>query len=233
MNNTGERASGTLLVVDDEPGIRELLTLGLRFVGYEVLTADRADQALATARRRRPDALVVDVMLPDVDGFELTRRLREEGTRAPVLFLSARADTTDKITGLSLGDDYVTKPFSLEEVVARIRNLLNRQPVPVVGTTLRFHDLQLDVATLDVRRGDRPIRLSPTEFRLLRYLMRNAGRVVSKARIVEDVWECGFSRQPNIVESYISFLRRKVDREDPPLIHTLRGMGYSLRLPPG
>lgn len=228
-------SAGRLLVVDDEPVIVELLSATLRLLGFEVATAFSGNQALEVASEWRPDLLVLDVMLPDVDGFEITRRLRGRGLVAPVVFLTARDEVADKVTGLTIGgDDYVTKPFAVEEVVARIRTVL-RRVAPAVGGidegVFRFADLELEEDTYDVRRGDRLITLSPTEFKLLRYLLVNAGKVVSKVQILEHVWRYDYTGDTRIVESYIRLLRRKIDTVDPPLIHTLRGLGYSLRLP--
>jgi len=223
-----------LLVVDDEPYIADLLTTGLRFVGFDVRTAGTGRQALDLARDYQPDLLVLDVMLPDLDGYEVCRRIRADGRRVGVLFLTARDATEDKINGLTLGgDDYVTKPFSLEEVVARIRAVLRRvQPAEEdTDDVLRFADLELDEDRHEVRRAGELVELSPTEFALLRYLMLNAGRVLSKAQILDHVWRYDFGGDAGIVENYISYLRKKIDRWDPPLIHTLRGVGYSLRLP--
>lgn len=238
-----ERApEARLVVVDDEPTIRELLTTSLRFAGFEVHVAADGNAALALVRDLEPDLVVLDVMLPDMDGFTVTRRMRERGQHVPVLFLTARDDTTDKVTGLTVGgDDYVTKPFSLEEVVARIRAVLRRTaPAAPEDPVLRYADLELDEDAREVRRGGRTIDLSPTEFALLRYLVLNAGRVLSKAQILDHVWQYDWGGDGSIVESYISYLRRKVDRlpdgvagEQPvPLIHTRRGVGYVLRLPP-
>jgi two-component system OmpR family response regulator len=224
-----------LLVVDDEPSIRELLTASLRFAGFEVLPAADGNEALKLAEQFRPDLVVLDVMLPDLDGFTVTRRLRERGRDMPVLFLTARDETTAKVQGLTVGgDDYVTKPFSLEEVVARIRAVLRRTGVasgPDTGRII-FHDLELDEDSHEVRRSGRLIELSPTEFKLLRYLMLNPNRVLSKAQILDHVWAYDFNGESGIVESYISYLRRKIDAVEPPLIHTKRGVGYVLRLPP-
>ena len=225
-----------LLVVDDEPSIRELLTASLRFAGFEVFAAADGQEALALADKHRPDLVVLDVMLPDLDGFAVTRRLRERGRDMPVLFLTARDETSDKVQGLTVGgDDYVTKPFSLEEVVARIRAVLRRTGVagePDSGR-LVFHDLEMDEDSHEVRRQGKLIDLSPTEFKLLRYLMLNPNRVLSKTQILDHVWAYDFQGESGIVESYISYLRRKIDGEfTPPLIHTRRGVGYVLRLPP-
>ncbi|MFC6286039.1 response regulator transcription factor [Nocardioides sp. GCM10027113] len=224
-----------LLVVDDEPNIRELLGASLRFAGFEVTAAASGREALDAAARRAPDLVVLDVMLPDLDGFEVLRRLRAGHRVLPVLFLTARDATEDKVTGLTLGgDDYVTKPFSLEEVVARIRAVLRRTSAdPGADGRLVVADLELDEDAHQVRRGGRLVALSPTEFNLLRYLMVNAGRVLSKAQILDHVWEYDFAGESGIVESYVSYLRRKVDADGPPLLHTVRGVGYVLRLPDG
>ncbi|KGM14078.1 response regulator transcription factor [Cellulomonas bogoriensis] len=234
-----------LVVVDDEPTIRELLTTSLRFAGFEVHAAADGTSALELVRDTDPHLVVLDVMLPDMDGFAVTRRMRERGQHVPVVFLTARDDTTDKITGLTVGgDDYVTKPFSLEEVVARIRAVLRRTGATrddADDAVLRYADLELDEDSHEVRRGGRVVDLSPTEFTLLRYLMLNAGRVLSKTQILDHVWDYDWGGDGNIVESYISYLRRKIDRAGPgtdgppplPLIHTKRGVGYVLRLPPG
>ena len=235
VNSGGEGGRATrLLVVDDDPNIVEFLSATLRFVGYEVRTASSGNEALGVAAQWPPDLVVLDVMLPDIDGFEVTRQLRRRGGAPPVVFLTARDQMQDKLTGLTIGgDDYVTKPFSLEEVVARIRTVLRRTrsgvTEPLGDDVLRFEDLELDDDTHDVRRAGQRITLSPTEFTLLRYLMLNAEKVLSKKQILDHVWNYNFSGDPRIVESYISMLRRKVDRFDPPLIHTLRGVGYSLR----
>ncbi|MEU6079531.1 response regulator transcription factor [Streptomyces sp. NPDC047108] len=225
-----------LLVVDDEATIAGLLAASLRHVGFDVTTAGTGKEALEEAQRRRPHLIVLDVMLPDLNGFELTRTLRARGLHMPVVFLTARDTTHDKIVGLGAGgDDYVTKPFSLDEVVARIRAVLRRtrgpQPQEAADPVLRFADLELDEETCDVRRAGLPVRLSPTEYKLLRYLLLNAGRVVSKAQILDEVWAYDFAGDTRIVESYISLLRRKIDTVEPQLIHTLRGFGYSLRRP--
>jgi two-component system OmpR family response regulator len=225
-----------LLVVDDEPNIVELLSVSLRFAGFEVASAMTGRDAVAQARQFRPDLVLLDVMLPDVDGFDVLRRLRGEGTRVPVLFLTARDATEDKITGLTLGgDDYVTKPFSLEEVIARIRAVLRRaqeqQGTGGGSAKATFADIELDDDTHEVWKAGEPVALSPTEFKLLRYLLGNPGRVLSKAQILDHVWHYDFGGDGSVVESYISYLRRKVDTTEPRLIHTLRGVGYVLRLP--
>ena len=224
-----------LLVVDDEPNIVELLSASLRFAGFEVQTAADGAEALRLARSFRPDLVVLDVMMPDVDGFTVVRRMRENGQRIPVLFLTARDATDDKITGLTLGgDDYVTKPFSLEELVARIRAVLRRTGGgfgPAADSRLSVADLELDDDSHEVRRAGELVNLSPTEFKLLRYLMLNPGRVLSKSQILDHVWNYDFNGEANIVESYVSYLRRKIDNVEPRLIHTVRGVGYVLRVP--
>ncbi|MCC5574957.1 response regulator transcription factor [Microtetraspora sp. AC03309] len=221
-----------VLVVDDEPNILALLSQTLRLVSFEVRTADRGREALRAAAKFGPDIVVLDVMLPDLDGFEVARRLGE----VPVLFLTARDAPEDRVRGLTLGaDDYVTKPFNLEEVVLRIRAILRRSRTEEKDgeRVLRYADVELDEDAHEVRRGGVPVDLSPTEFNLLAYLLLNAGRVVSKAQILESVWRYDFDGDSSIVESYVYYLRKKIDRWDPPLIHTVRGVGYTLRLPRG
>nr|WP_239536877.1 response regulator transcription factor [Arthrobacter roseus] len=222
-----------MLVVDDEPNIRELLSTSLRFAGFDVVAAANGREALIAAEEHNPDLAVLDVMLPDMDGFTVTRRLRAAGRLFPVLFLTAKDDTEDKVTGLTVGgDDYVTKPFSLDEVVARIRAVLRRtQPQDNDDAVIRVDDLELDDDAHEVRRGGKNIDLSPTEFKLLRYLMMNPNRVLSKAQILDHVWEYDFNGDASIVESYISYLRRKIDAssDSPALIQTKRGVGYLLR----
>jgi two-component system OmpR family response regulator len=229
----GAQARPRLLVVEDDPNIVELLSASLRFAGFHVTTATNGGEAVASARDSRPDLVILDIMLPDLDGFEVIRRMRDGGVRTPVVFLTARDATDDKIRGLTLGgDDYVTKPFSLEELTARIRAVLRRTAGEQPPTAkLAFADLELDEESHEVRRAGRLVSLSPTEFKLLRYLMHNAGRVLSKAQILDHVWQYDFRGDDSIVESYISYLRRKVDTVEPRLIHTLRGVGYVLRLP--
>ncbi len=226
------QAEVRLLVVEDDPNILELLSASLRFAGFTVSTATSGLAAVNAARADRPDLIVLDVMLPDLDGFEVIRKLRDGGTRTPVVFLTARDTTDDKIRGLTLGgDDYVTKPFSLEELTARIRAVLRRTGGEQTSARLTFADLELDEEAHEVWRDGGRISLSPTEFKLLRYLMANAGRVLSKGQILDHVWSYDFRGDDSIVESYISYLRRKVDFVEPRLIHTLRGVGYVLRLP--
>ena len=228
-------AEARVLVVDDEPYIADLLSTGLRFVGFDVRTAGGGLEALTAVREWKPDLLVLDVMMPDVDGFEVTRRMRADGRETPVLFLTARDSVEDKVAGLTIGgDDYVTKPFSLEEIVARVRVLLRRRgsALPEDDALLRYEDLVMDEDAHEVHRAGTPIELTPTEFSLLRYLMLNSGRVVSKSQILDHVWHYDFGGDGAVVESYISYLRRKVDAPfDVPLIRTVRGVGYSLRSP--
>ena len=224
-----------VLVVDDEANIRELLSVSLKFQGYEVVTAAGGPEALDRCRGFKPDVVILDVMMPGMDGFGLLRRLRADGIAAPALFLSARDSVEDKVNGLTVGgDDYVTKPFSLEEVVARLQVLLRRGGFHE-GTTersrLTFADLELDDETHEVFKAGRQVSLSPTEFTLLRYFMVNAGTVLSKPRILDHVWNYDFGGEVNVVESYVSYLRRKLDYGTKPLIHTLRGVGYVMREP--
>ena len=224
-----------LLVVEDEPNIRELLATSLRFAGFEVHVAGDGESAIRLAAEQEPDLVVLDVMLPDMDGFTVTRRLRDSGRQLPIVFVTARDSLDDKVKGLTVGgDDYVTKPFSLEEVVARIRAVLRRTRGAFDDSAaLTFEDLELDEDSHEVRRGSRVIDVSPTEFKLLRYLMINPNRVLSKSQILDHVWDYDFRGESGIVESYISYLRRKIDIEGvPPLIHTKRGVGYVLRRPP-
>ncbi|MGW6499093.1 response regulator transcription factor [Nonomuraea angiospora] len=218
-----------VLVVDDEPNIRALLSQTLRLVSFEVRTAETGAEAVTAAREFDPDIVVLDVMLEDFDGFEVARRL---GERVPVLFLTARDRVEDRVQGLTLGaDDYVAKPFSLEEVVLRIRAILRRSRATPRNDVLRYADLELDPAAHQVSRAGVPVDLSPTEFNLLEYLLTNAGRVVSKAQILDSVWHYDFDGDSSIVESYVYYLRKKIDKWEPQLIHTVRGVGYTLRTP--
>jgi two-component system OmpR family response regulator len=221
-----------VLVVDDEESITDLVATALRYEGFQVEVARTGRDALTAATSFRPHLIVLDVMLPDLDGFEVQRRVAADGLRVPILFLTARDETEAKVRGLTMGaDDYVTKPFSLEELVARVHAVLRRSGQAEKPGRLEFADLEMDEDTHEVWRGGEPIELSPTEFNLLRYLLLNARRVVSKAQIVDHVWRYDFGGDPRIVESYISYLRKKVDFKEPRLIHTVRGVGYSLRLP--
>jgi two-component system, OmpR family, response regulator len=232
-------SDGRLLVVEDEADIAALLATGLRFVGFDVRAVHTGADALAAVSEFRPDVLVLDVMLPDITGFELCRQIRRDNDQIGVLFLTARDRTEDAIVGLTVGgDDYISKPFSLDEVVARIRSVMRRATsAPATANVaanrdgvLRFADLELDEVRHEVRRGDTFIELSPTEFSLLRYLLENSGRVVSKAQILAHVWSYDFRGGATVVESYISYLRKKIDCFEPSLIHTFRGIGYSLRV---
>ncbi|ANW67419.1 DNA-binding response regulator [Mycobacterium sp. djl-10] len=224
-----------VLVVDDETNIVELLSVSLKFQGFEVYTAVSGPAALDRAREVKPDAVILDVMMPGMDGFGVLRRLRADGIDAPALFLTARDSLQDKIAGLTLGaDDYVTKPFSLEEVVARLRVILRRTGKTTEEPTnsrLVFADIELDEDTHEVWKAGEPVSLSPTEFTLLRYFVINAGTVLSKPKILDHVWRYDFGGDVNVVESYVSYLRRKIDTGDKRLLHTLRGVGYVLREP--
>ncbi len=225
-----------ILVVDDEQSITELVSMALRYEGMDVQVASGGREALDAVGRFRPHLVVLDVMLPDLDGFEVLRRLGNErpGTRPPVLFLTARDTLDDKLRGFTLGgDDYMTKPFSVEELIVRVRAILRRvHGEAEQSSTLAVADLELDEDSHEVFRGSVPIELTPTEFKLLHYLMLNAGRVVSKAQILDRVWNYDFGGNANVVEIYISYLRKKIDGLGPRLIHTVRGVGYSLRPPP-
>ncbi len=236
LNREPAARATRILVVDDEPNICALLSATLRLTEFEVRTASGGSEALIAAEEFEPDLVVLDVMLPDLDGFQVARRLRASRP-VPVLFLTARDAVEDRISGLTVGaDDYVTKPFSLEEVVLRIRAILRRSQPEIdfsPDSVLTYADLEMDEDAHEVRRGGKLIELSPTEFNLLRYLITNAGRVVSKAQILDRVWNYDFGGDGRIVESYVYYLRRKMDKLGPPLIHTVRGVGYALRLPRG
>jgi len=221
-----------VLVVDDEKFIREILAEFLGMEGYLVRTAEDGSSAVRTARDFRPDAVVLDVMLPDFDGFEVLRRMRGESPEVPVLFLTAKDSVEDRVAGLTAGgDDYVTKPFSIEELVARLRGLLRRAGMTAAqkDSALVVGDLTLDEDSHEVRRDDTPVELTATEFELLRFLMRNPKRVLSKAQILDRVWNYDFGGQSNVVELYISYLRKKIDAGRSPMIHTVRGAGYVLK----
>ncbi|HEY2306370.1 MAG TPA: response regulator transcription factor [Streptosporangiaceae bacterium] len=234
MRDAPAECEARLLVVDDEPTILELLAGTLRFAGFDVLTAVSGAEALRAAATAKPDLILLDVMMPECDGFDVIRRIRAGGPRIPVIFLTARDSVHERVTGLTLGgDDYVTKPFSLNEVLARIRAVLRRsRGEPEAGSRLVVADLELDEDSHQVWRAGTEVGLSPNEFKLLRYLMINAGRVLSRAQILDHVWDYSFDGDGNIVESYICYLRRKLDRCEPRLIHTIRGIGYVLRVPP-
>jgi two-component system, OmpR family, response regulator len=222
-----------VLVVDDEPAIVDVISMALRHHHFAVESAGTGRDALDSARRGRPHAMVLDVMLPDMEGFEVARRLAAEHAPLPILFLSARDSTEDKVRGLTLGaEDYLTKPFSLEELIARLRNILRRTgALQPTSSVLRFADLELDEDTREVSRGGRPIELTMTEFRLLRFLMMNPRRVLSRDQLLDHVWNYDFGGDARVLETYISYLRKKVDVEQPSLLHTVRGIGYALRLP--
>ena len=229
------RADGSpvrVLVVDDEPNLTELVAMALRYEGWDVRTAATGTEAVRTAREFSPDAVVLDMMLPDIDGLEILRRLRADAPEVPVLFLTTRDAVEDRVAGLTAGgDDYVTKPFSLEEVVARVRALLRRTTVVAEESSslLAVGDLTLDEDSHEVIRGGVEITLTATEYELLRYLMRNPRRVLSKAQILDRVWHYDFGGQANVVELYISYLRKKIDVGREPMIHTMRGAGYVLK----
>ncbi len=231
--NVSMQAGTRVLVVDDEAYITDLVATALRYEGFEVSTAAGGREALGLVESFRPELIVLDVMLPDIDGFDVQRKLTERGRHGPVLFLTARDATEDKVRGLTIGgDDYVTKPFSLEELVARIRAILRRaQGSSVESERLQFADLEMDEDTHEVWRRGEPIDLTATEFNLLRFLLSNPRRVLSKSQILDHVWNYDFGGDSSIVETYISYLRKKVDAAQPRLIHTVRGVGYTVRLP--
>ncbi|MDA8148176.1 MAG: response regulator transcription factor [Actinomycetota bacterium] len=231
--NGREGEATRILVVDDEPFITDVVATALRFEGFVADVAASGAEALRLAREVAFGIVILDVMLPDMEGIEVCRRMRAEGIDVPVLFLTARDATADKVEGLAVGDDYVTKPFSLDELVARVRAVLRRtaSEEPAGDGRIRFADLVLDAETFEVWRAGELIELTATEFRLLEYLMINARRVVPKSEILDAVWDIDFAGDPNIVETYISYLRKKIDCYDPPLVHTVRRVGYSLREP--
>ena len=230
-----QQGQARLLLAEDEATIRDLLAASLKFAGFDVIAAADGNEALRLARSERPEAMILDVMMPGLDGFEVVRRLRGEGQQAPVLFLTARDAVEDKVAGLALGaDDYVTKPFALEEVVARIQALLRRTGQVAPATTiLRMGDLELDEERHEVRKAGDLVELSPTEYKLLRLLMSNPDRVLSKSVILDRVWEYDFDGESSIVESYVSYLRRKIDQTEPAMLKTVRGFGYVMRPPEG
>jgi len=230
------RSQPRVLVVDDEEHITELVAMGLGYNGFDVERVSSGREALTSIEKRRPDLVVLDVMLPDLDGFEVARRLRQTegaGTRVPIIFLTARDTTQDKVEGLRLGsDDYVTKPFSIEELIERVKAVLRRSAGIGPGESrLSYADLELDEETRDVWRAGKLVELTPTEFKLLQYLLANARRVLTREQILEHVWDYTFAGNASVLETYISYLRHKIDDVAPPLIHTVRGVGYSLRLP--
>jgi two-component system OmpR family response regulator len=230
------RADGSPLravVVDDEDSLTDLLSMALRYEGWDVKVAADGQRALTVIREHRPDVVVLDVMLPDIDGISVLSRLRADGNEVPILFLTAKDGVDDRIAGLTVGgDDYVTKPFSLEELVARLRALLRRSNIPLAaseGSRIVVGDLELDEESYEVTRGGVPIELTATEFELLRYLMRNPRRVLSRAQILDRVWNYDFGGRSSVVEIYISYLRKKIDTLGPPMIHTVRGVGYLIK----
>ena len=231
-----DAAQYRILVVDDESAISDLISTSLKFVGFDIRTAANGAQALTIAEEFKPHALILDVMMPEMDGFEVCRRLRNSGSQVGILFLTAKDETKDKVEGLMLGgDDYMTKPFGLEELVARMHALLRRIGIveqEVNDEKITYADVILDDATHEVHRAGHLIDLSPTEFTLLKYLMLNADRVVSKSQILDYVWDYDFGGDGAIVETYISYLRKKIDIFEPALIHTVRGVGYRLRVLP-
>jgi two-component system OmpR family response regulator len=222
-----------VLVVDDEPNIVDVVSMALRFHGYAVETAGTGADALSAVTAFRPDLIVLDVMLPDMEGFEVARRLGAERAGTPIVFLTARDAPEDKLRGLTTGgDDYVTKPFSLEELLARVRNILRRTGLAQPESSrLSFEDLELDEDTREVARGGEAVELTATEYRLLRYLMLNPRRVLTRAQILDHVWDYDFGGDARVLETYVSYLRKKLDVHGPSLIHTVRGVGYALRPP--
>jgi two-component system OmpR family response regulator len=222
-----------ILVVDDEPSIVDAVATSLRYEGFDVEEASTGRTALVAAQDRPPDLLILDIMLPDLDGIEVTRRLRTDGIRVPVLFLTARDALEDKVAGLTVGgDDYVTKPFALAEIVARARAILRRAGASAADTgVLAFSDVEMDEAAHEVRRDGHVIQLTATEFNLMRFFLRNPRQVLSKAQILDHVWHYDFGGDANVVETYVSYLRKKLERHGPPLIHTIRLVGYALREP--
>jgi two-component system, OmpR family, response regulator len=231
--NTAPSPSHRVLVVDDEPNIVDVIAMALRFQGFTVESAGTGAAALQAVAAFKPDLILLDVMLPDMEGFEVARRLGAQRARVPIVFLTARDDTDDKVRGLSIGgDDYVTKPFSLEELVARIRSILRRSGLAEAESSrLVFEDLELDEDAHEVMRGGSHVELTATEYRLLRYLMLNPRRVLTRAQLLEHVWDYDFGGDARVLETYVSYLRRKLDVHGPPLIHTVRGVGYALRTP--
>jgi two-component system, OmpR family, response regulator len=231
MNETAE--THRILVVDDEPNIVDVVSMALRFQGFEVESAGTGTDALAAVASFKPHLIVLDVMLPDMEGFDVAQRLGAQRARVPIIFLTARDATDDKIRGLTLGgDDYVTKPFSLEELVARIRSILRRSGLAEPESSrLTFEDIELDEDAHEVTRSGRNVELTATEYRLLRYLMLNPRRVLTRSQLLEHVWEYDFGGDARVLETYVSYLRKKLDVHGPPLIHTVRGVGYALRQP--
>jgi two-component system, OmpR family, response regulator len=232
MDN-GNGTSHRVLVVDDEPNIVDVVAMALKYQGFTIDSAGTGQEAIAKVGEFKPDLIVLDVMLPDMEGFDVAKRLGATRSRVPIIFLTARDATDDKIRGLTLGgDDYVTKPFSLEELVARIRSILRRSGLAEPESSrLVFEDLELDEDAHEVMRAGEHVELTATEYRLLRYLMLNPRRVLTRAQLLEHVWDYDFGGDARVLETYVSYLRRKLDVHGPPLIHTVRGVGYALRTP--
>jgi two-component system OmpR family response regulator len=229
-----ERPAGVrVLVVDDEPSITDAVATAFRYEGFDTNEAGTGRAAVQAIDDFRPDLIILDVMLPDLDGIDLARRLRDGHSRTPIIFLTARDATEDKLAGLAVGDDYLTKPFSLAELVARARAVLRRTNGPGDENLLGFADVRMNEETREVWRAETPLQLTPTEFNLLRFFLLNPRRVLTKRQILDNVWHYDFGGDPNVVETYVSYLRKKLDRLGPPLIHTIRLVGYSLRLPGG
>ena len=222
-----------ILVVDDEPNIVEVVSMALRYHGFEVASAASGHEALAQVAQFRPHLMLLDVMLPDLDGFEVAERLGAQRANVPIIFLTARDATPDKVRGLTVGgDDYVTKPFSLEELIARIRTILRRTGVTEPeGRRLVFADVEMDEDTREVSRAGQPIELTATEYRLLRFFLLNPRNVLSRSQLLDNVWEYDFGGDGRVLETYVSYLRKKLDAHGAPLIHTVRGVGYALRMP--
>ena len=236
VETTGTDGTRRVLVVDDEPSITDAVATALRYEGYDVTVAAGGFAALTAVDGAAPELVILDVMLPDLDGFEVTRRLRAAGNDVPVLFLTARDGLEDTVAGLGAGgDDYVTKPFALAEIVARVEAILRRAHPPTAADDgiLRVADVELDERAHEVRRAGRPVTLTATEFKLLAYFMRNPGIVLSKSQILDNVWHYDFAGESNVVETYVRYLRRKLEADGPPLIHTVRLVGYVLRPPSG
>jgi two-component system OmpR family response regulator len=232
MNGAADRPP-RVLVVDDEDNISFLVASALKLDGIDVVTSGNGHEALAKASSTSPDVIVLDVMMPGIDGFEVLRRLRADGSRVPVMFLTARDDVDDRVRGLSGGgDDYMVKPFAIAELVARVRVILRREGLAEKGRVIRVHDLEMNHEAHRVTKAGASVALSPTEYKLLRYLLLNSGRVVTRAQILDHVWEYDFDGDASVVETFMSYLRRKVDQTEPKLIHTVRGVGYCLRIDP-
>lgn len=233
MTISPRQTAGRILVVDDEPNIVDVISMALRYNEFETMTAGDGQQALRAVREFRPDLLVLDVMMPGLDGFEVAKRLSDAGREVPILFLTARDTTEDKVRGLTIGgDDYMTKPFSIEELIARVKVILRRAGrIADGGGKLVFLDLELDEDTREVFRGGEPVELTDTEFRLLHFLLENPRRVLTRGQILDHVWDYDFAGDARVLETYVSYLRRKLNRHGPDVIVTVRGVGYALREP--